>query len=164
VPVVFHNFRGYDGHFIVKEMRSLGAKCDNINPISQNSEKFMSFKIDKLKFIDSMLFLNSSLESLSENLVDDKHDDKYHKFTNMKSAFGENIELMCRKGIYPYEWMDNVDKFNYVGLPSAADFYSKLNKKHVKVYDFIHACNVYKELDCKTFEDYHMAYFFLKKS
>ena len=112
VPVVFHNFRGYDGHFIVKEMRSLGAKCDNINPIAQNSEKFMSFTIDKLKFIDSMLFLNSSLESLSDNLVDDKHDDKYHKFTNMKSAFGEHIELMCRKGIYPYEWMDNVDKFN----------------------------------------------------
>ena len=155
---MFHNFRGYDGHFIVKEMRSLGAKCDNINPIAQNSEKFMSFTIDKLKFIDSMLFLNSSLESLSDNLVDDKHDDKYHKFTNMKSAFGKHIELMCRKGIYPYEWMDNVDKFNYVGLPSAADFYSKLNKKHVKVSDDLHAQHVYRELYCKVFGDYHMAY------
>lgn len=63
----------------------------------------------------------------------------------MKSAFGKHIELMCRKGIYPYEWFDNVDKFNYDGLPSATQFYSKLNKKHVKTTDYIHACNVYKE-------------------
>ena len=49
-------------------------------------------------------------------------------------------------------------RFNYVGLPSAADFYSKLNRKHVKENEYIHACNVYKELQCKCFEDYHNIY------
>ena len=73
VPVVFHNLRGYDGHFVVKEMYNLGRKCDNIMPVAQNSEKFKNFKIDKLKFIDSMFFLDSSLEKLSENLIDESH-------------------------------------------------------------------------------------------
>jgi hypothetical protein len=36
----------------------------------------MSYQIGKLKFIDSMLFLNSSLESLADNLIDKAHEDK----------------------------------------------------------------------------------------
>jgi hypothetical protein len=67
VPVVFHNLRGYDGHFILKEGYTLGEACKDIIPVAQNSEKFMCFQIGKLKFIDSMLFLNSSLESLADN-------------------------------------------------------------------------------------------------
>jgi len=123
VPVVFHNLRGYDGHFIVKEMYNLGQKCHEILPVAQNTEKFMSFKIDKLKFIDSMLFMNSSLEKLAENLIDEKHEDKYINFFNMKKSFGENIELICRKGIYPYEWFDDIEKFNFNGLPEKDLFF-----------------------------------------
>ena len=32
-----------------------------------------------------------------------------------------------QKGIYPYEYMDNWEKFNEASLPEKQDFYSHLN-------------------------------------
>ena len=55
----------------------------------------MSFSIGNLKFIDSMQFMASSLESLVNNLYD--KDDKYKHFTRMKRYFPEHIELLCQK-------------------------------------------------------------------
>ena len=44
----------------------------------------------------------------------------------MKKYFNkEELELVCQKGYYPYEFMDNIDKFEHVGLPSKESFYSK---------------------------------------
>jgi hypothetical protein len=66
LPIVFHNLRGYDGHIIIKEAFNIGN--DNISAIPNSFEKFMTIKIGNLKFIDSMQFLNTSLEKLTENL------------------------------------------------------------------------------------------------
>ena len=49
----------------------------------------------------------------------------------MKTYFGENIDALCRKGFYPYEWVDNVEKLNHVGLPDRVMFYSSLSQKHI---------------------------------
>ena len=58
VPVIFHNLRGYDSHFDVK-----------IDVIPSRLEKYMGFILNKnLVFIDSMQFMNSSLEKLVKNL------------------------------------------------------------------------------------------------
>ena len=86
----------------------------------------MSFNIGNLKFIDSFQFMASSLEKLVENLYDD--DDKYKNFPSMKQYFNDNMDIFCRKGIYPYEQMDDNEKFNYDGLPSRKDFYSRLTQ------------------------------------
>jgi hypothetical protein len=87
VPVVFHNLRGYDGHLImqalggvepelrrVRTMNKNGVLGDywvpnnQISCIPNNMEKYLTFSIGQLKFIDSLQFLNSSLDSLSGNL------------------------------------------------------------------------------------------------
>ena len=70
LPIVFHNLRGYDGHIIIKEAFNIGN--DNISAIPNSFEKFMTIKIGNLKFIDSMQFLNTSLEKLTENLYCEK--------------------------------------------------------------------------------------------
>jgi hypothetical protein len=41
----------------------------------------------------------------------------------MNDAFGDDLQLMCRKGIYPYEWFDNINKFNHIGLPDKDLFF-----------------------------------------
>ena len=69
VPVIFHNLRGYDSHLIFNELDKLDVK---INVIPNGLEKYMAFFLNKnLVFIDSMQFMNSSLDKLVENLSDE---------------------------------------------------------------------------------------------
>ena len=64
--IIFHNLRGYDSHLIIKELTKFN--CNN-NVIPNGLEKFMSFSLGKnIVFIDSMLFSNSSLDKLVNNL------------------------------------------------------------------------------------------------
>ena len=61
IPVVFHNLRGYDAHHIMQEIGNINSslKC-----IPNNMEKYISFSLGNLRFIDSFQFLLSSLDSL----------------------------------------------------------------------------------------------------
>jgi hypothetical protein len=108
LPIVFHNLRGYDGHQIIQEAYNLFPNED-ISVIPNSYEKFMSFKFGPLKFIDSFQFMASSLESLVENLYN-SGDDKYIDFPCMKQYFKEDMDILCRKGFYPYEFIDSDDK------------------------------------------------------
>ena len=58
----------------------------------------MAFIIDKiLIFIDSIQFMNKSLSDLADELPKDS-------FYHTKTEFGiENLELITRKGVYPYD-------------------------------------------------------------
>ena len=67
VPVVFHNLRGYDSHLIMQAL-STAAEGQKIDCIPNNMEKYMTFSVGQLQFIDSLQFLNSSLDKLSSNL------------------------------------------------------------------------------------------------
>ena len=68
--MIFHNLKGYDSYLIFKEL----SKSDvEISVIPNGLEKYMAFTLNKnLVFIDSMLFVNSSLVKLVENLNIDK--------------------------------------------------------------------------------------------
>ena len=95
VPVIFHNLRGYDSHFIIEEISKFNVK---VNVIPNGLEKCMAFTINgNLVFIDSMQFMNSSLDSLVKNLSD--NDFKY-----LSEEFsGEFLKLIKQKGVYLYE-------------------------------------------------------------
>ena len=57
IPVVFHNLRGYDAHHLMQEIAAFDA---NIRCIPNNMEKYISFSLGNLRFIDSYQFLLSS--------------------------------------------------------------------------------------------------------
>ena len=59
-----------------------------------------------LVFIDSMQFMNSSLDRLVKNLVD--KDFKYL----VKEFSCEDLELLKQKSAYPYEYMNSFKRFN----------------------------------------------------
>ena len=66
VPVIFHNLRAYDSHFIFYEPKKFDVKID---VIPNRLEKYMTFILNKnLAFIDSMQFMNHSLQKLVKNL------------------------------------------------------------------------------------------------
>src|SRR5690606_32494722 len=81
IPVIFHNLRGYDSHFIIK---ALTEKFKKVNCIPTSSEKFVSFSINNLVFIDSMSFIQASLESLVFSLSGDKKDEDREKMNDRK--------------------------------------------------------------------------------
>ena len=96
VPVIFHNLRGYDSHLIFCELDKFNVKID---VIPNGLEKYMAFFINKnLVFIDSMQFMNSSLDKLVKNLSDEG-------FKYLVEEFGsENLEILKQKVAYPYEY------------------------------------------------------------
>ena len=98
VPVIFHNLRGYDSHLIFCELNKFDVKID---VIPNRLEKYMAFFLNKnLVFIDSMQFMNSSLEKLVKNLSDN-----YFKYLTEEFE-SKNLELFKQKSAYPYDYMD----------------------------------------------------------
>ena len=136
IPVIFHNLRGYDSHFIMQEIGEIvkkhtyinknGKKTQmNINAIPNNMEKYMAFMLgNHLTFLDSFQFMSSGLEKLVSNLPK-----KSLKYTSQKFK-GKKLDLMARKEVYPYDSMDSFDKFNEK-LPMKEEFYSVLNNEHI---------------------------------
>ena len=89
-----------------------------------------------LKFIDSFAFLDKSLDQLVKNLRNDQqYDDKY--FVNLRKHFShlssQQLKLLLRKGVYPYEYMNSHDKFNEICLPTQ-DWYSCNKCSNAKHY------------------------------
>ena len=63
-----------------------------------------------------------------------------------------------RKGVFPYEYIDSLDKLNETQLPPIDKFYSKLTDEKIKQEDYNHAQKVWTEFNCKTLGDYHDLY------
>ena len=76
----------------------------------------------------------------------------------MKQYYENELGMLCQKGFYPYEWVDNVEKLNFIGLPPAENFYSTLSQESISAKNYEHATAVYNKLNCKSFKDYHMTY------
>ena len=61
IPVVFHNLRGYDSHLL---MQAISKVEGLVSCIPNNTEKYISFSLWQLHFIDSAQFLLASLDKL----------------------------------------------------------------------------------------------------
>jgi hypothetical protein len=164
-PVVFHNLSGYDSHLFIKKLA--GGK---INCIPNNEEKYISFSreivVDKfttkdgierevkreLRFIDSFRFMASSLDALSKNLTKEQCKNIGRRYS------GKQLDLLLRKGVYPYDYVDCLAKLDETSLPPKDSFYSRLNDSGITDEDYEHAQTVWKEFGCKTFRDYHDLY------
>ena len=106
-------------------IRGLAKYITDIGVIAKNTEDYISFSIkvevdryvDKLgnekikeielRFIDSIKFMSSSLDSLVNNVARGGHE-----FWGFENYNREQRELLIRKWVYPYEYMDSWDKLN----------------------------------------------------
>jgi len=163
IPVIFHNLRGYDSHFLMPEIGAIvnkhtytnkqGKKCQmNINAIPNNMEKYMAFMLgNHLAFLDSFQFMSSSLEKLVSNLPRQSL-----KYTS-EIFEGEELDLMTGKGVYPYDYMDSFKKFKEK-LPPKEEFNSILNDEHISDEDYKHAQNVWNTFSLENMGEYHDLY------
>ena len=70
----------------------------------------------------------------------------------------QSVDLLLRKGVYPYDYMDSLDHFNEPNLPPQTSFNNKLKDTECTDSDYQHAHNVWNSFHCKTFQDYHDLY------
>ena len=148
--MIFHNLKGYDSNLVFKELSKFNCK---ISVISNGLEKYMSFTLNKnIFFIDGMLFMNSSLDKLVKNLSD--KDFKY-----LSEVFSsEKLELVKRKGIYPYEYFNTFGKFKESNLPDIDKFFSSLKECGINEKEYQRARDVWKVFKIKKFGEYHDLY------
>ena len=156
IPVIFHNLKGYDCHFIMQKIGHLVRQDVNIDVgvIASNFEKYIGFNIGKhLTFIDSFSFMSQSLDRLSSNLSDDA-------FSYTREAFpnDEQFTLIKRKGVYPYDYMDSMERFSERFLPRIEDFYSILNDVNISESDYSHAKRVWSTFQIRDLGEYHDLY------
>lgn len=150
VPVVFHNLAGYDCHLFIKEL----AKYEGyFKIIPKTKEQYISLtkiiQTKQIKFIDSLQFLNSSLDVLSRNLNDDEFIHLSNEFHN-----ADLLKLLKRKGIYPYDYMDSFLKYEENCLPPKECFYNSLKCEHITDEDYKHAEQIWQSLKLKSLGEY----------
>ena len=104
---------------------------DNNNNNNNNKAKTITYR---MKFIDSYRFLQSSLSTLTDNLSEINNMNlgisrntlvqKFYNTYQLCENYFDKFNLLLRKGVYPYEYMDEWKKFNEDKLPDKELFYS----------------------------------------
>ncbi|XP_076667931.1 uncharacterized protein LOC143368758 [Andrena cerasifolii] len=166
IPIVFHNLSGYDSHFIIEEIATAFEGSVDVLPITK--EKYISFtknvedtadsdsrKCIKLRFIDSYKFLNTSLDKLASFLSADKLKILRSEFETLSI---EDFNLLTRKGVFPYEYLDCANKLQDPCLPPRESFYSSLTGETVSKSDYAHAEIVWQRFRIRTLGEYSDLY------
>ena len=83
------------------------------------------------------------------------------RFKSTHEFFNNDLSkfiLLLRKVVYPYQYMDNWERFNETSLPNKESFYSNLNMEDIDDIDYRHGNNVFKRFRLKDLEEYHNLY------
>ena len=174
IPVIFHNLKGYDSHLLLPELGKFNKK---ISIIPNNMQTYMSFSVGhktsyfdakagkqvdreymNLRFIDSFGFMASSLNQLVVDLKQSGLD----KFRNTSQEFCSDVEvteLMTRKGVYPYSFMDGYDKFDIDPFTlTKSDFRNDLTGEDISDCDYEFYKDICGKFNLKTLGEYHDLY------
>ena len=100
--------------------------------------------------------MKESLGTLVENLAKDGKG----KFPTLTSHYADEqqIQLLLRKGIYPYDYMDHERRFEEASLQPPDAFDNKLTDLHISDDDYQHAQTAWKTFNMNTLADYHDLY------
>lgn len=153
-PVFFHNFRGFDSHLLIEAAGKYKDK--KITCIPNNMEKYISFSVGNLRFLDSFQFMSESLGTLVDNLAADGLT-YFHQFRNQFQS--EDIaKLLLRKNVYCYDYVDSHDKFLETSLPPKQAFYNRVKRDDISDQEYQHAQNVWNTFNMLNLGQYHDLY------
>lgn len=144
--IFFHNFRGYDSHFL---MSDLVQNTEIVNMQATTMERFNLIRCREnnvqICFKDTFNFFSCSLANACSNVEHFRYADELNNPDNRG------------KGVFPYDWFDNFDKLNETELPPAP----WLNTLTGQLLDHEKAMEVWRERNMRTFAEYHDYYMHL---
>ena len=186
IPVLFHNGSNYDFHFIIEELKKYEDDYNKVSILAKSTEEYISMdygtRFNKLRFLDSYRFFTKSLADVAKSLKEfpilesefknqiineesridylrKLRKSNYREYKEIKERFKKDkYFLLKQKGVYPYEYIDSIEKLNNNELPKKEDWFSTLTQKDITEEEYSHAKNVWKVYKCKTFKDYHNLY------
>ncbi|XP_053214135.1 uncharacterized protein LOC128397434 [Panonychus citri] len=151
IPVVFHNLKNFDAHILMKAIQD--KMYDNIKIIPQNTEKYISFSFDKLKFIDSYAFLSGSLDILSKDL-----DEAFKNGFLLQLFKPEDLNFVSAKAKLPYDYIDDFDKFGETTLPDKNSFYNQLNMAAIDDDVYENMVNLWNHFNLQNLGEFQDVY------
>ena len=114
---------------------------------------------NEIRILDSLQFLSTSLAELMDQITQLKDDSLY---PHLKSGLDNDkiFEVSKKKGLYPYEYIDSLQRLDETCLPAIQEFkIGGLNSNQiVSEGDYQSALNVWNLLGCKTLWDYTSFY------
>ncbi|XP_077260508.1 uncharacterized protein LOC143896480 [Temnothorax americanus] len=167
IPVFFHNLSGYDAHFIIEkiandfegEVELLPLTKETYIPFSKTVKKTQTDgtwdRYVKLRFVDSYKFLAASIETLASYLSKDKLRITRSEYADLSR---EDLDLLTRKGVFPYEYVDSLDKLRETDLPPREVFYSSLTDETASESDYEHATRVWRRFRVRDLGEYSDLY------
>ena len=66
--------------------------------------------------------------------------------------------LLLRKGVYPYDHMNEWERFKEIALPKREKLYNRLNIEDITEVDYVHAKKVYKHFEINNLGEYRDLY------
>ena len=99
--------------------------------------------------------MSSSLDKLSNNLTKDKFIYTDLEFKDLTPA---ELELLKKKGVYPYSYMDSFNRFDESELPPIKKFRNELNNTEISDSEYQHAREVWDAFKIKNLGEYHDLY------
>ena len=139
-------------------MDSLDNQVNNLSVLYDCKCHDKSAQVIKIKYSDKNIYtrcktcLNRKKQSINSLIS---------KFSNTYQLAQGNLVkfiLLLKRGVYPYEYMDNWEKFNATVLPTIDKFYSSLNLKNISKKDHNHGLNVWDTFNIKNLAKYHDLY------
>lgn len=140
VPVLGFNSGKYDMNllkpYLMRVLKDKESELD-VKTVIRKGTTYLALVSKRLKFLD-----------ISHYLAPGFSYDRYLKAYN----------CTARKGFFPYEWMDDLDKLEYESLPPYAAFHSTLKGGNISIPEYKYSLDVWRQMNMKTFKDYLVWY------
>ena len=149
----------------VSEIDKKVSKIDSKEPENNFTDSMRSMiaslsqSIDKVSEIDKKISKIDNKEPEDKSIVNAISINKapeiklIEQFPNTYQLCNKNfnqLALLLRKGVYPYEYMCSWEGFNEDSLPPKKCFYDELNKKDIAEEDYAHAQKVWEVFKIKS--------------
>ena len=145
---------------------SLSTLVDNLsNKIIENGKcasciSYLEFI--KIKNSGRLIFEGFDCKKWYQKDIDDETLNKLKKnFRNIYNFCNKVINkfmLLLRKGVYPDEYMDDLNRLKEEKLSNKSDFYNSLNMEDISEIDYRHALKVFNKFNIKNLGEYHGLY------
>lgn len=154
VVCLFHGLSNYDSHFIVQRLHMKNDRRLRIIP--RTSEKYLALTVDEIEFKDSCQFLSESLCTLAQNLKS-KGEEAFSCVRKFVSDEDQR-QLLYQKGVFPYNYITNLQVLEEEQLPAKIHFANDLSKTEISDKDYAFAEKVWDAFGCNNLQDYLLNY------